>query len=134
MKFFVYISVLILFGCSHPATSSDTQDVILTSENLILFLRDNDHFDIYCESDTLSFYLELNNEEYNEYTYDIYRMNDKVKGGKFVFGANFEDSYALNLYFDCTLISFPKEVCNKWVNFVKDPQSNLYYENMAEDH
>lgn len=129
MKIFICISILVLFSCSHPATKSEVQDVISTSENLILFLKDNDHFDIYCESDTLSFYLKLNNEEYNEYTYDIYNIRDKIKSGRFVFGANFEDSDTLNLYFNCSSISFPKVVCNKWVHFVKGSQSNLYYKN-----
>lgn len=118
---------MVLFGCSHSATKSETQNVISTSENFILFLKDNDCLDVYYESDTLSFYLKLNNEEYSEYTYDIYHVKDKVKSGRFVFGAKFEESDTLNLYFDCSSISFPKEVCNKWIHFVKDSQFNLYY-------
>lgn len=114
-------------GCSHSATKSDVQNTLSTPENLILFLRDNDHFDIYRESDTLSFYLETNKEKGDEYTYDIYRIKDRVKSGRFVYGLNFEDSDTLNLYFDCPSNSLPKEVCDKWISFVKSSQPNLYY-------
>ena len=118
---------MILLGCSHSVTKSDAQNTLSTPENLILFLRDNDHFDIYLESDILSFYLEPNKEKGDEYTYDIYRIKDRVKSGRFVYGLNFEDSDTLNLYFDCTSISLPKEVCNKCMCFVKDLKSGFYH-------
>lgn len=127
MKFFIYISILILFSCSHSATTSEVEDVESTPKNLILYLKDNDRFEIYCKSDTLSFQLAIDNEEDNEYIYDIYNIKDKVKSGRFVYGVNFEDSDTLNLYFDCTSISLPKEVCNKWIYFVKGSKSFFYY-------
>jgi sensor histidine kinase YesM len=39
----------------------------------------------------------------------------------------FEDSDTLNLYFDCTSISIPKELCSQWISFVKGSQSNVYF-------
>jgi hypothetical protein len=130
MKIFNYISILILFSCSYSATTSGVEDVVSTPENLNLYLKDNDRFDIYYKSDTLSFHLKINNAEDNEYTYDIYSIKDKVKSGRFVYGVNFEDSDTLNLYFDSTSLSLPKDVCNKWINFVKESKLNFYYKNL----
>lgn len=127
MKVFIYIFVLIFLGCSYSVPKSDADDGISTCKNLILFLREYDRFDIYYKSDTLSFYLEKNNNEDNEYIYEIYSTKDKVKCGRFVYSIDFENSDTLNLYFNCTSTSLPKEICNQWFYFVKDSQPNLYY-------
>jgi hypothetical protein len=131
MKIFLSIlSILVIIGCSHSTRNSEVNDVKESSENLILFLKDNDSFEIYYKSDTMSFYLESGREQQNEYTYDIYSLKDEIKRGRFIYGVNFEDSDTIELYFKCSSISLPKVICNKWILFVKDSQSELYYKKL----
>lgn len=131
MKIFLSIlSILVIIGCSHSTRNSEVNDVNASSENLILFLKDNDSFEIYYKSDTMSFYLVSGREQQNEYTYDIYSLKDKIKRGRFIYGVNFEDGDTLELYFKCSSISLPKVICNKWILFVKDSQSELYYKKL----
>ena len=129
-KILSILSILVIIGCSLSTRKSEVHDVKASSENLILFLKDNDSFEIYYKSDTISFYLESGREQQNEYTYDIYCLKNKIKSGRFVYGVNFEDSDTLELYFKSSSISLPKVICNKWILFVKVSQSRLYYKNM----
>ena len=127
MRLFIYISTLILSSCSQSPPTVNVQEDLPASENPILYLKDHNSFDIYLQSDTLTFYLEVTNEEHSEYAYDMYSKNGSAKSGKFIYGVNFEDSDTLNLYFDCTSISLPKELCDKWTYFVKGTQSDFFY-------
>jgi hypothetical protein len=129
MNLFIYISILFLVGCSNSDKNIEEIYDAELSENQVLFLKDNDHFDIYFETDTLSFYLEKVDGKNNEYTYDIYSLKDKIKRGRFIYGVNFEDSDTLELYFKCSSIIHLKELCGQWIYFVKDSNSNLYFKN-----
>ncbi len=127
MKPFIFLSIFILCGCSNSDSKNEKQDNVTLPDNPTLFLKENNRFDIYYKKDTLSFYQNLKNEMGSEYIYDIYTSEDSVKCGRFVFGYKFEDSDTLNLYFDCTSISIPTELCSQWISFVKGSQSNLYF-------
>jgi len=137
---YILTTLMFLLGCSNAAensndvefekighaTKSDLDSTLLFSK-VVLFLHDQDVFDIYYKQDTMSFFLETAIEVGNEYVQDIFESETKIKCGRFVYGVDFLRSDTLNVYFDCSSLALLDIICNDWFLFTKENLTERRY-------